>query len=405
MPFDRIDHAWETTDGDWKVSWCRACAASRRDATTARRSTSRRAGSRPRRSPGTRTATCSNKSNAATPPARRPGPHAPDSHRVRARSDRTVPAATARVRQDDGAGTVVADTLTFYDGLPLGEVGSPASSPHARTRAHRRAGGGRVRRAAPGLRGARVRAQDEAAGLVDPAGTYVRTVDAQGVVRGDLTGLRGAPSPSRSTRRAVIRPSRRRRRQHVSDRVRSAFVSPVRLTAPSGAVAAEFDALARLAKTIESGDSDDDPSVVYEYRTDALPVALTVRRRGADGGPPVDDGSSSTATVVSSSSAVATTPARSSTLLSNTARAACRCASSSRTAPRARNTRRPTTRRRTPSSSTMPSVAWCAPCDPTAASARRVPARAHRGDRPFGSYDGPPPRRDRSRRPRRGTRR
>ena len=356
----------------WTVSWCRACAASRRAGTTARRSTRQRAGSRPRRSRGTQTATCSSKSNAATPPARR--------YRVRTLRTRIEYAVdptgryrqrTARVRQDDGAGNVVADTLTFYDGLPFGEVG-PAGLVTARH------GLALTDELAAAVYGAQLpdfaalgyERRGEAPGWWIPLGTYARTVDAQGVVRGELTGLRGASS------RLALDPTGcypAEVTDAVGNTVSAEFdprsYQPVRLTAPSGAVSrAEFDALARLTKTIESGDTDAEPTVAYEYRTDALPVALTVRRRGAIGGAPVEErefldgdgrllerrGRDDTGEVVDAS--VAYGP-----------RAASRFASSSRTALRVRITRRPTPRRRTRSSSTMPPVARCAACDPTAA--------------------------------------
>ena len=133
---------------------------------------------------------------------------------------------TARVRQDDGAGTVVADTLTFYDGLPLGEVGSAGlvTARHGLALTDEQAAavyGAQL----PDFAELGYERRDEAAGWWIPLGTYVRTVDAQGIVRGELTGLRGAPTGSRSTRRLLSGRSRRRRRQHGLGRVRSAFVS------------------------------------------------------------------------------------------------------------------------------------------------------------------------------------
>ena len=143
---------------------------------------------------------------------------------------------TARVRQDDGAGTVVADTLTFYDGRPLGEVG-PAGLVTARH------GAALTDELAAAVYGAQLPdfaalgydRRGEAPGWWIPLGTYPRTVDAQGVVRGDLTRCaarrrRLALDPTGCTRPTVT--------DAVGNTVAAEFdprsYQPVRLTAPRG---------------------------------------------------------------------------------------------------------------------------------------------------------------------------
>ncbi len=376
VPFDRIEHAWETTEGDMEgvvVPRMRRITTSRNDGAPID------AAGEPDRDRDGRLGRGRQRARTSRTQLRR--------RRAGIRSARSGLASSTRSIRPVGTGSArraFARTTARGPSSPTRSRSTtdspsakwvrPASSPHVTDSrsptSRRRPCTARSSRTSRQLGYER---RDEAAGWWIPLGTYVRTVDAQGVVRGELTGLRGAPS------RLALDPTGcypAEVADAVGNTVSAEFdprsYQPVRLTAPSGAVSrAEFDALARLTKTVESGDSDADPSVVYEYRTDALPVALTVRRRGADGGPPVEErefldgdgrllerrGRDDTGEVVDASVEYGPT------------RPAGAC-SSCRTAPRARNTRQPTPRRRTPSSSTTQAVARCAACDPTAACTR-----------------------------------
>ena len=240
MPFDRIEHAWETADGDME-----GVVVPRM-----RRITTSRYEGAPIDEPASRIETETvawdadgNVARASRTQLRRrrdrTGPHAPDSHRVRRRSDRSVPAADragapgrrrgkrrrrhahvlrrapARRGRSEPGSSPPATALALTDDLAAAVYG--ASLPDFAALGYER----RTRRRAGGSRSAR----------------YARTVDAQGVVRGDLTGLRGAPSrltldPTGCYPAAVT--------DAVGNTVSAEFdprsYQPVRLTAPSGAV-------------------------------------------------------------------------------------------------------------------------------------------------------------------------
>ena len=196
VPFDRIEHAWETTEGDMEgvvVPRMRRITTSRNDGAPIDEPASRIE---------TETVAWDADGNVLEQVERSfaAGVPAPD-RTLRTRIEYALDPTgryrqrTARVRQDDGAGTVVADTLTFYDGLPLGEVGSAGlvTARHGLALTDEQAAavyGAQL----PDFAELGYERRDEAAGWWIPLGTYVRTVDAPGVVRGELTGLRGAPS-------------------------------------------------------------------------------------------------------------------------------------------------------------------------------------------------------------------
>jgi len=187
----------------------------------------------------------------------------------------------SRVRQTDGAGTLLAETRTEYDHLPLGQVGAQglvtARPAFALTdaRASELYGAampdftalGYTRR--PGVNGWWVE-----------LGRFERIVDASGL-HGRITGPRGGVSEL-TFDAAGCYPVRVRDAQ--GNEIHAEFdlrvYQPTAITEPSGVRStARFDALARLLYKVQPGDSDADPTVAYAYDTSSLPLQVIVSHR------------------------------------------------------------------------------------------------------------------------------
>ena len=197
-----------------------------------------------------------------------------------------------RIQQADSAGSVLADTTTAYDGLPVGQVGGAGlvterlalaltddmvSSVYG-TQVPDLAGNGYLR--VPGSTGWWVR-----------LGTYQRTVDAAGVVHGSITGPLGGTNTITFDATGCYPVSAT---DAVGNTISCQFdprsYQPVALVDPSGARStAAFDALARLTAVVHPGDSDAAPTTSYRYDTTTTPVQVTVSRAGSPGGPPVTE--------------------------------------------------------------------------------------------------------------------
>ncbi len=196
------------------------------------------------------------------------------------------PSKPARVRQFDGAGAVVADTTTEYDGLPLGQVGAQ---------------GLMTRRVAMVLTDAQVLDVYGAAppdfatlGYVRIAGetgwwaqqaAYQRTVDASGMHGRTITAS-GAMTEydfdaARTFPVRIQDPAGNTTTAEHDYRVSRV----TKLTDSGGSVyQSSYDPLARPIAVVEPGDTDALPSHVWAYSAATLPVEATLRQRAVSGG-------------------------------------------------------------------------------------------------------------------------
>ncbi len=184
----------------------------------------------------------------------------------------------SRVVQHDGSGAILSDLRTSYDGLPEGRVGSQGLV----TR--------RTALVIPDALATAVYGSDmpdlAAAGYVRPAGAdgwwielgrYVSAPLAPAGVRGRMTGPGGGVStllmdPTACYPIEVT--------DAVGNRITAEFdlrsYQPTGVVDPSGVrFEATFDSLARLASTIESGDTAAEPTRALSYDTTALPIVVT----------------------------------------------------------------------------------------------------------------------------------
>lgn len=190
-----------------------------------------------------------------------------------------------RVKQLDGSGAVVADSITQFDELPEGKVGAQGLV---------------TKRSALVLTDAMVddiygsevpdfaslgyyRRPGEIGWWIDQA-SYHRTDDANGL-HGQITGPRGSVTmlefDVNKTYPVRITDPRRNETNAEYD-YRSSRVK--KLTDASGAVyTASFDALARPLAIIEPGDNQTLPTTYYEYLTSQLPVEVNIHKRASSG--------------------------------------------------------------------------------------------------------------------------
>jgi RHS repeat-associated protein len=190
-----------------------------------------------------------------------------------------------RVRQDDGAGTVLADAVTEYDNRPIGEVGAEGLVT------------ARSALVLPDQLVADVYAGDvpdlpslgyehRSGGWWIEQARYARTVDAHGL-RGTVTGPRGAVTelrfdPSGCYPVHVVDPGGNALDATYDPRV----CRPVRLVDAAGATStATYDSLARLVAQHESGDPPSNPTSAAAFDTSVVPSRVRTSRRAGSGDP------------------------------------------------------------------------------------------------------------------------
>lgn len=192
----------------------------------------------------------------------------------------------ARVQQYDTAGTLVADTITLYDGQPQGTVGKQGLVTKRSALAIDDATvAGVYGPQMPDFAALHYYRPPGATGWWIDQGTYARTDNASGL-HGIVTGPNGASlavtydatkcypasltDPMGNTISAVY-DYRVSRAQQVTD--------------PGGAVyTTSFDALARIVARVEPDDTAALPTLAYTYDTTHLPLAETARARAVSGG-------------------------------------------------------------------------------------------------------------------------
>lgn len=183
----------------------------------------------------------------------------------------------ARVTQTDGAGHVVADTITAYDALPIGQVGVEGLV----TSRHSLVLTDELVDAVHGVNPPDLhllgyhRRQEGSGWWVDQA-TYDRSVDAGGV-HGTITGPLGAVTSLRldatsSQPAEIVNPAGNTVRSVYDPRV----CRPVRLTDAAGSVTtATYDALSRLVAQHEPGDPAGSPTTTVSYDLTVAPAVVT----------------------------------------------------------------------------------------------------------------------------------
>lgn len=196
-----------------------------------------------------------------------------------------------RIRQSDGADNVLADSITEYDHRPFGAVGSE----------------GLVTRrtslvltdelvtdvygaAAPDLAALGYSRSPQAAGWWIDQASYDRTQDGAGI-GGSVTGPLGA------TTRLALDPtgSYPARVEDPNGNALSVVYDP-RLCQPTSLLDASgstttvrHDPLARVVAQIEAGDTVQEPTVAYAYRTDVIPMRIDRTRRSGASEQPVHE--------------------------------------------------------------------------------------------------------------------
>ncbi|WP_456844067.1 toxin TcdB middle/N-terminal domain-containing protein [Cellulomonas sp. P5_C6] len=208
-----------------------------------------------------------------------------------------------RIVQTDGAGALLADTRTEYDGRPFGQVGAQglttgrssfalpdelvgdvygAAQPDWAALGYEHRAASVPTAGATGIESVAI-----PAGWWVRSAEYTRTVAADGVVHGTVRNALGAMTELELDPTACY-PARVR--DAVGNEVRATFdlrtYQPLEVVEPSGAVSvATFDALARPVHLIEPGDSPATPTTAHAYDTSALPVSVSLTRRaGTDAG-------------------------------------------------------------------------------------------------------------------------
>ncbi len=191
----------------------------------------------------------------------------------------------ARVVQTDGAGAVLSDLRTTYDGLPEGQVGPrglvTGRSALCLTDDQVAAVYGAQ---PPDLAALGYTRRPGSDGWWVDLGTYARTVDGSGL-HGRTVGPRGGVS-TLDFDPAGCYPVR------VTDAVGNTLTAqfdlrsyqPTAVVHPSGArTTAAYDALARLTATVEPGDTAAEPTRDLAYDTVALPLCVTETRATGPG--------------------------------------------------------------------------------------------------------------------------
>jgi len=194
----------------------------------------------------------------------------------------------ARITQEDGTGTIVADSVVEYDGLPYGEVGTEGLVTARWALALRDDTVQAVYGAAtPDFAGLGYERRPDGDGWWLRLARYQRTDDAAGL-RGTVTGPRGGVTqlgfdPARCYPVSVVGAMGNTLTATFDPRV---YQPTVLVDAAGDTSTAHFDALARLTAVVEPGDTLAEPTVGYAYRTDVLPVEAITTRRSAPGAAP-----------------------------------------------------------------------------------------------------------------------
>ena len=191
----------------------------------------------------------------------------------------------ARMRQIDGGGTIVADTVTEYDHSPEGSVGIQGLVTRRTALVLTDATVAEVYgAAAPEFAELGYFRRPGEGGWWITQAAYERTDDAGGL-RGATADANGATSryafnDDRTFPVAVTDPMGNVTVAAYDPRV----ARPVRVTDAGGvAKSAAYDGLARLLYTIEPGDTADLPTVSLAYESAQIPLALIRRRRAVSG--------------------------------------------------------------------------------------------------------------------------
>ncbi len=191
-----------------------------------------------------------------------------------------------RTQQSDGTGTIVADQITEYDGSAEGTAGaqglvtrrSALAVPDAAVAAAYGA-------APPDFTALGYFQRPDSPGWWIVQGAYERVDDAAGL-RGTVTGPNGASftvdyDESRSYPATMVDPAGNQISAGYDYRASRANT----LTDAAGQeFQASFDALSRLLRRIEPGDTVALPTLSYDYDAVSLPVSLTQHVRAASGG-------------------------------------------------------------------------------------------------------------------------
>ncbi|MDQ1364935.1 MAG: hypothetical protein QOE57_977 [Acidimicrobiaceae bacterium] len=183
----------------------------------------------------------------------------------------------SRIVQHDGAGALLSDLRTFYDGLPEGQVGGSGLVTERHALAVTDAQATAVYGAElPDFGAQGYIRKGGSDGWWIPLGRYQRSIDAQGL-RGTVVGPGGGTTTLQfdATQCYPVRVT-----DAAGNELRAEFdLRSYQATAvvdPSGARSeAAFDALARLVRVVEPGDSPGDPTRTMAYDVAALPVAVT----------------------------------------------------------------------------------------------------------------------------------
>lgn len=198
----------------------------------------------------------------------------------------------SRIRQEDGAAKLLAETRAEYDHLPWGQVGNEGlvtrrialALPDDLVASVYGAGA----HPAPDFQSLGYTRVTGVAGWWIEQGGYDRTVDA-GRIHGQVTGPRGGVSELEldATGCYPIRLA-----DVYGNELTAVFDSrvyqPTSIVRPSGASSeARFDPLARLVALVEPGDTIAEPTVGYAYDTTTLPIAITTTRRTSTGELPI----------------------------------------------------------------------------------------------------------------------
>ncbi|NOK15896.1 toxin TcdB middle/N-terminal domain-containing protein [Corallococcus carmarthensis] len=186
-----------------------------------------------------------------------------------------------RVRQTDGDGKLLAEARTEYDHLPLGQVGGQGLVTGRAALALPDAHANELYGASmPDFAALGYTRRSGTDGWWVELGRFERTVDASGL-HGRIIGPRGGVSELNFD---VTGCYPVRVRDTLGNEIHAEFdlrvYQPTSVTEPSGAVSsARFDALARLLRKVQPGDSEADPTVAYTYDTSSLPVQINVSYR------------------------------------------------------------------------------------------------------------------------------
>lgn len=190
-----------------------------------------------------------------------------------------------RVRQFDGAGALVADTVTHYDNAPEGTVGALGLVTRRLCLVLSDSLAAAVYGAAlPDFAALSYFRRPGETGWWINQSSYERTDDAAGL-RGRVTGARGAPNSIEFDDRKTYPVRITDARGNVVQAEHDYRVSRIRqLTDASGAqYLAAYDSLARPVAVVEPGDTTALPTTSYSYDSANLPIAARQHRRAVSG--------------------------------------------------------------------------------------------------------------------------